>query len=462
MSSDNTDNYYKKLLTTVRVYESHFINGTNCYLGEKEFLEIIEHYENEDQLEEALTAVDYALEYHPFSVDFFIIKASILLELIQPERALAVVAQGRALGFMYTDLLLLEAECHMLLSNLDEALHASSLARQHAKEDERDEVYFGEALVYEHFQLFNGCFDSLSNALRCNTRHTNSLLKIWWCTEITERYRESCKLYHELLDRDPYNAQLWYNLGHAYACLEEYDNSIEAFEYACVAEPKFEFAYRDCAEICMKADKYELGLQSYTELMEFTVPDAEILSKCGYCHTKLENYTMARDMYTKAIALEPKNSKAFFGMAINAYYEGKIKEALSSVTRAISLDNSFEEYMLLKANILADMECISGAESAFNQAIEIAPESSECWIKYFTYLLWAGNFERAFHLIEEARFYHQESEIITAHIVALCAVEKKNEAQSAFLTAMSEDLFDLELYGDLLPDQVYNVYSDII
>ncbi|HKK87872.1 MAG TPA: tetratricopeptide repeat protein [Saprospiraceae bacterium] len=461
MSSDNSGKYYKQLRTTVRVYESHFVNGTTCYLGEKEFLEIIEHYENEDQLEEALTAANYALEYHPFSVDFFIIKASILLELLHPEAALDIVIQGRALGFLYTDLLLLEAECHMLLNNLDEALHATALAKENAKADEKDEVYFSEALVYEHFQMFNGCFDSLSNVLRYNPRHANGLLKIWWCTEMTERYRESCKLYHELIDRDPYNAQLWYNLGHAYACLEEYDKSIDAFEYAYLAEPKFEFAYRDCAEICMKADKYDLALQSYRELMEFTIPDAEILSKCGYCHTNLENYTMARDMYTKAIALEPNNSKACFGMAINAFYEGRMKEALSSVTKAISLDDSFEEYMLLKANILADMLRIADAESAFNQAIEMAPENAQCWIKYFSYLLSAGNFERAFHLVEEARFYHQEKEIITAHIVALCAVGKNNEAQSAFLTAMSEDLFEPGLYSDLLPESVYNVYSDI-
>lgn len=461
MSSNNSDKYYKKLLTTVRVYESHFINGTTCYLGEKEFLEIIEHYENEDQLEEALTAVNYALEYHPFSVDFLIIKASILLELLQPEDSIKVVEQGKALGFVYTDLLLLESECHMLLNNLDEALQAAAQAKQCAKHDEKDEVYFSEALIYEHFQMFNGCFESLSSALRYNPRHSNSLLKIWWCTEMTERYRESCKLYHELLDRDPYNAQLWYNLGHAYACLEEYDKSIDAFEYAYLAEPKFEFAYRDCAEICMKAEKYDLALQSYSELMEFTVPDAEILSKCGYCHTNLENYTLARDMYTKAIALEPNNSKACFGMAINAFYEGQLKEALSSVTKAISLDDSFEEYVLLKANILADMSRISEAETAFNQAIEMAPENATCWIKYFSYLLSAGNIERAYHLIQEARFYHQEKEIITAHIIALCTVGKNNEAQSSFLTAMSEDLFDLDMFLELLPANTYNVYSDI-
>jgi tetratricopeptide (TPR) repeat protein len=461
MNSEQHEEYRYNEQSAVIVYEEQLKSGEWLYFGEQEFLEIIEHYENEDQIEEAITAVKRAINYHPFSVDFYIIKASLYIEILKPEFALESLAKGKLLGSIQYDIFLLEAECYMLLNNLDQAVYSLDQAKAMAKKDELVEVFFCEALVYEHFHMLEGCFDSLRKSLLCNPRHGNSLIKMWWCTEMTERYTDSCYLYHELLEKDPYNSRVWYNLGHAYACLKNYEKSIESFEFACLADPKFELAYRDGAEICMKFGQYDSALYTYQDLMEFSAPDADILSKTAYCYSKTKEYVLAKDYYTKAIALEPDNSRAYFGMALNGYEEECFHEALAAINHAIDLDESFEEYILLKADICAELGDSSTAENCYNKAIDLAPENQDCWLKYFTYLIQEGIYLRAFYLIEESEFYHQGTEISTAKIIGLCASGRTQEAKSTYLQVCSEDCFDIAFYYDLLPDNVLDVHQSL-
>lgn len=450
----NSNHDYSSQLDTVNQYEIGLRQGSHGYFGEREFIDIIAHYEETDRIEDALKALDLALEYHPFTVDFYILKASLLLELFMPNEALRVIAHGKTLGYEQSDIWLLEAESYMLLNNLDMALASIKKAKALESHDGLTEVYFCEAIIYEHFQLYNGCFDSLKNTLLCEPNFQPALNKIWWCTEMTERYLDSRDLHINLINNEAYNSRAWFNLGHAYTCLGEDSLAIEAFEFAFVIDSKFEFAYRDCAEIYIKHEKYDEALRCYEEVMEFIAPDSNILAKCGYCHTRLRNFQRANDFYIKSIALDPENAAGIFGLAANYYHLGQYHEARNAVDKAIALDATREEYILLKAAISIELDLYNETDASFIKAIEIAPENELCWMKYFHYLILEAKNEEALELISESEFYHQSKEITTSKIIALFACGKTQEAHELLFSSLENDDFDHHLFYTLKPESM--------
>lgn len=454
MNLESNENY-RKVSETVSLYETSLRNGASTYFCEHDFIEIISHYEETDRVEDALMAIDIALEFHTFSIDFYILKASLLLELFKPLQSLECIKEGKALGYEQSDLYLLEAESYMLINDMEHALHAVNAAKKLEKGFGLAEVFFCEALIFEHFQLYNGCFDSLKKALLCDPLYQPALNKIWWCTEITERYKESCSIHLQIIDKKPYNSKAWFNLGHAYSCLGDNEKSIDAFEYAFIINPNFEFAYRDCAEMYIKEENYFKALQCYSEVLEFIAPDSDILSKCAYCHTRQGSFKKANDYYFKAIALNPENDTAFFGLAANYYQLEEYHQASNILDKAIQIDDSREEYVLLKAAILVEQNKRDQAMICFERAIEMAPENELCWIKFFLYQMLEKNYFQALEIIEEGLYYHNNnSEFITARIVALFSCGKKRQAQNLLFKALEEECFDKEIFYSYKPEEL--------
>ncbi len=444
----------RKISETVSLYETSLRNGASTYFCEHDFIDIIAHYEESDRVEDALLAIDIALEFHTFSIDFYILKASLLLELFKPLQALECIKEGKALGYEQSDLYLLEAESYMLINDMEMAIKAVNVAKTLEQGYGLTEVFFCEALIFEHFQLYNGCFDSLKKALLCDPLYQPALNKIWWCTEITERYEESCAIHLQIIDKKPYNSKAWFNLGHAYSCMGENEKSIDAFEYAFIINPKFEFAYRDCAEMYIREDKYFKALQCYSEVLEFIAPDSDILSKCAYCHTRLGDFRKANDYYFKSIALNPDNDTALFGLAANLYQLGEYNQASRMLAKAIGIDRSREEYMLLQAAIAVEKNEHALAISSFERAIEMAPENELCWIKFFLYHMLERNYSKALDLIEEGEFYHENGEFTTAKIVALFCCGKKRQAQNLLFKSLEEGTFDEKVFYNYKPEEL--------
>lgn len=86
----------------------------------------------------------------------------------------------------------------------------------------------------------------------------------------------------------------WYNLGHAYSCLGEYEKAVEALEYSFLINSHFEQGYLDCAELCLQVNMYEKALRCYQEANEMFGPDAELIVYIAECLIKLNRHKEAK------------------------------------------------------------------------------------------------------------------------------------------------------------------------
>ena len=52
-----------------------------------------------------------------------------------------------------------------------------------------------------------------------------------------EKYEDAIKCYKEVLNIDSKDKHTWFNIGHAYRIINDYDKAIESFEKVCNIEP---------------------------------------------------------------------------------------------------------------------------------------------------------------------------------------------------------------------------------
>src|SRR5207249_4030102 len=111
---------------------------------------------------------------------------------------------------------------------LEEVEYALNIA---ANKEDRCELYLEIADIYEDQEKYTEVVEAIKAALRLNHLSEEGLNRFWFCTELTEQYEDSIHFHEELIEISPYSYLAWFNLGHAYAGLQKYEKSLDAFSY---------------------------------------------------------------------------------------------------------------------------------------------------------------------------------------------------------------------------------------
>ena len=94
------------------------------------------------------------------------------------------------------------------------------------------------------------------------------------------------------------------------------------------------------------------------------------------CYCRLQDYKRAFDAYHKAVLLNDKNIEYWFSIALLYVETGQFRDALSSVTRAVRLDqNAPPKAWFITGLIYESAGQFEDALSAFDKAIQIDPNN---------------------------------------------------------------------------------------
>lgn len=440
----------------VAEYETVSKLGQAFFYEEKVYSQIIDYYEREEQLEKALEVVDHALNHHSFSVDFYIKKAQLLIDLRREQSALETLDQASVFAPGELEITLLRAEAMTYLDRAEEALVMLESAKQNADGEDLSDILLVEAIVYEYEEEYERMFYALKAALMEFPGNQEALERLWLAIDLARKYEESIPMLEEVIDNDPYSFLAWYNLGHAYSYLGQYEEAIEAYEYAFVINEDFEFAYRDCAELCFELKQFNKALKYYLEIQEQFEPDSELLLCIGQCYQNLQNYLAARDYFHRALHFDPLNDEVHFHIGECYAAEGKWRSALKSYQKAISIEDKQEEYYAAMAEAYVHLKEFEKAGEAFRQATSLAPEHDRFWLQYAMFLLQSGHAREALHVLEEAEEMAAGSVLIYGRIACMFRLGRRREAMFWLGEALEED-FDahttlFELNSDLAND----------
>ncbi|MBK7345332.1 MAG: tetratricopeptide repeat protein [Saprospiraceae bacterium] len=434
-------------------FEARLAEGNSGYLDEQLFLDLIEQYLTSGKTELAFATSREALLQHPFSVDLMCSQAAVLLEMEQPDKALEVLRHAAGISPGELDIQLLQVETLIELGRSNEAeIILSPFLQEGSHEDLADAWYF-KAMIEEQRDQWLAMHHSLECAVRFNPRFQEALERLWLSTEMLGNYAESATYYEEILEQDPYAWQVWYNLGHAHSCLENYEAAAEAFDYACVINEEFEHAWRDLGEMYLQLGKFEKATDAFkTSLEKSESHDPDLLVKLGEAYEKNGDRDLAVNTFKEVLILDDKHDEALFRLGCIRVLESQFDEAVFHLETAIQLNGDREEYYVALAEAYFQKGMLEQAEFCLNRALELAPEQSSYWLQYASFLLQHGSLTEALDILETALSQQESPQLDYARIACLFKMGKRQEACQSLCLQLAEDFDAHQTLFDVAPE----------
>jgi tetratricopeptide (TPR) repeat protein len=439
------------LISLVNEFETMSQQGTVSFLDEQDFLKLINYYEKEFLFEKAIEVADYALNQYGFSADFHIKKAQLFLATRNSEKAMSILDQAEMFAPAELDIHILRAKIFSSLGQYTQALTLIDFIKEKAGENELSDIYLCEAQVYECLKEYDKMFDSLRKSLYFDPDNEEALERVWVCTELTKKYLESIDFHKDVIDRNPYAYLAWYNLGHAYSCVGEYDLAIDAYEYSFIINDEFELGYRECADLCFQMCKYDKALNFYLDALDLFGPDSDLLANIGECYMEMSEYDRAKDYFNKASKLDPYNDEVYYYLGLCHAKEDRWLSAINAYFKAIEIEDRREEYFSNLAMAFSKVGEFAKAHYYYLKATEIGPEQCEIWKDHIAFLIQLGELEKALEVVEEAEIHTVGTELMYCRAACLFAMENRSEAMEALRAALIEDLDMANLIFEILP-----------
>ena len=431
--------------------------GHHQFLDEEAFEKIVEFYDEKEDLPKALEAAELGSEQHPFSSSLLIRKADILLSLRRYHDALTILEQAELYDRTDINLYILKTDAWLALDQHDKAVDLLEKALQSFDGDEKIELLFELADVYDDYEEFDKVFDCLKLVLEQEPNNEEALYKICFWTDFTGRSEESIKLHQKIIDEFPYNELAWFNLAAAYQGLKLYEKAIDAYQYAITIDEKFDYAYRNIGDAYIRLRKFKEAIEALEKVLELSKPEEVIFEAIGHCYDRLHNYAQARFYYRKASHMNAGDSKIFYKIACTYYNEGQWESAVKQLENALRIHRLQAEYNLLMGECKFQLGDFREAIQYFSNVVRIRPKSLSGWESVIRCLFKAGFLDEAREQVTAALQVTQGKPLFLFYLShILFAMGRSKEAILYLERAMEKSPRLLKKFVELNPSILQN------
>lgn len=370
-------------------------NGYSGFIEEEAFEIIIDYYDDKEELSKAMEAADTALEYFPFSSALLIKKADLLLATRKYHRALEILEKAELFDAKDLNLYILKTDAYLALDQQGKAVELLENAIHNFEGEEKVELLFQLADVYDDYEEFDKVFDCLKVILEEEPTNEEALYKICFWTDFTGRNDESIRLHLKIIDEYPFSELAWFNLAAAYQGLKLYEKAIDAYQYAIAIDEKFDYAYRNIGDAYIRLRKFKEAIEALEKVLELSKPEEVIYEAIGHCYDRMKNFAQARFHYRKASHLNPDDSKLYYKIACTYFNEGLWSSAVKQLESALKIHRSQHEYNLLMGECKLQLNEVKEAVQYLSTAVRVRPKNISGWESLIRCLFLSGFYAEA-------------------------------------------------------------------
>lgn len=423
----------------LQLYSNLKAGRPNSFIEEDGFERIIDYFDEKEQYTEALEAASTGIDQFPYSSVLLIKKADVLITLRQYRDALFVLEQAELLDSNEMGLYVLKTDAYLALDMQEKAAHLLESALCDFEGEEKIDLLFELADVYDDYENFDKVFDCLKVILEQEPTNEEALYKICFWTDFTGRNEESIRLHLQIIDEHPFNELAWFNLGAAYQGLKLYEKSIDAYQYAIAIDEKFDYAYRNMGDAYIRLRKFREAIEMLEKVLELSRPEAVIYEAIGHCYDKIGQYAQARFNYKKASHLNPEDTQMLYKIACTYMNEESWNAAIKMLDSALRVHIMQPEYNLAMGRCYIQIGQLDEAITYLGNVIRIRPRNISGWLEFLRCLYLADMHEEG---LEYALLAHEQTDqkpvFLFFQTLFLLALGKSKDALLMLETAMQK------------------------
>lgn len=447
------------IINLVSDFETMCAKGISGFFTEQSYHQLIDYYENDMQIDKAIDAVNYALDQFQYRSDFYVAKARLLFHKNDYTQSISLLDKAESIFPADFEISLLRARILASSGAYDEALNIVNHLDAISSGRELLEVRLCESYIYEIMHDYESMFQSLKKAIILGPQNETVLERLWLSVELSKNFEESILLHNLVIDEHPYTYLAWFNLGHAHACVGEYELAIDALEYSFLINKDFEAGYLDCAELCFQIKKYKKALEIYTEANDIFGPDSELLVYISQCQYFARDFQKAKINLKKAILIDPYNDEAFHLIAKCHMKEENWISALDALKQALYIDDQREEYLHCMARSYMSLGDFRQAKVYYKKAANFGLEQAIYWEEYISFLIKLGEFTDAENSIRRAEVFTYSDKLLYCKSIIQLKLGMRKDALATIQEALNEDPQNFEFFKALAPE--YNLDTEI-
>jgi tetratricopeptide (TPR) repeat protein len=348
---------------------------------------IIDHYLINGNYTKSNAASEIGIQQYPFHSLFFIRKAQAMSGLGQLKEALNILSEAEKMDSRSVELVLTKAAIFSQLRDSKRAVRYFREALELAESEDRDEIYLDLASELEQLRDFSGAIEILEEAMRQNPKNEGALYELAFCFDQLGDYNRAVQSYTDFLDENPYSFTAWYNLGNTFSKAEKFADALNAYDYCVAINPEFPPAYFNMGNAHLTLEQYRESIECFMKCIELDGDDALTYCYLGEAYEQLEELDLAWDYYQKSLTLAPNLAEAWLGLGIVKDLQGKPKESLHYIERALEIEPEMDGYHHVYAGALENCDLIEEAERAYLACLALEPNNEDAFFDYVDFLL---------------------------------------------------------------------------
>ena len=176
--------------------------------------------------------------------------------------------------------------------------------------------------------------------------------------------------------RNPSHARAYFLLGRSFLAMERLQDASRAFGRGMQAQPRFVENYLGMSESLILAEQYDQAI-IYAEraLVLDSLSYAEAFYRKGLAHHNKKNLVQARELYERALQLDPDYASALLNEGATFMLESKWKQAVPYLERIIRRYPESVPALFNKAVCLVNLRDSIGARAVIRRVLEIEPDN---------------------------------------------------------------------------------------
>jgi tetratricopeptide (TPR) repeat protein len=194
--------------------------------------------------------------------------------------------------------------------------------------------------------------------------------------------------------RDTTNPEGWYGIGVIRRARGDVEGALDAFARASEADNQFISGFLDAGTLCVDHDQLDRALRYFERATLLRLDDKTLIERrdvrpwvaIGGVHERRRNYKEARDAYEQATRIDPEDAEAWNFLGNALAHLDHIEEAVRSYQSAIEIRPNFGWPYYNLAFALLRLSRFDEALQSVNRAIEIEPQNGNFWVCKLTVL----------------------------------------------------------------------------
>jgi tetratricopeptide (TPR) repeat protein len=442
-----------RVKSLVQRYETMRVEGRMRYLETDVFLKILAYYADEWALDKALQAADYGIAQHPFNAKLQWRKAQILQHQQDFAAASLWIERALALDPSNLDLRHTQIEIALQAEHYAKALYFLAETLPMAKGENRYTLLLLKAAAHEGQSDFQEALNQIQTLLHEKADYEPAYHRLWKYLATDDLTHAVIKTLERVLDQDPYAHWAWFNLGQVYQHLGIWEKALEAYDYAIVVYPSFEFAYRHCVSALLQLKDYEKAFCYLEEYLEHFQPDARILLQMGECFEYRNQFDKALNFYQQALRLSQLNGQVAYRIGCCCANQERWEKALTYFDLAYQANPRNQEFCLALAEVYNQLHQPQQTHQFYQLALELAPGQVQAWLGYVEFLIDEELFQEALQVLQQARQYCQDGLLDTARAALLLLMGHRKEGFLRLAQVLEQQ--------DKAPEIIYGIAPDL-